>query len=347
MRWRRFWAAVCGIMTFLIVLFVLQPARMPDPFFRKVVARGSTPHSGTWERNFEVENAIPRFRVQTNLRGSAADLRIDLERENGFQFLHGWPIKKGLSRFSCGKDVAAGFYTIRVREDNVTGKYSIEIGGRAGITRWQKFLMLLVSIFALSGALNLWRRHRSRVGRPIPALAGSRSVFLATGIALFVVLFYLLLHEGGHALAAISFGSFDLSRSDFFGLYGNPHCGFNPKVQLANWQKAIRFIAGPLLPTLVGYILFAFWRTKWGTGLRGKSAIVDLFWSVTIFTIFFSHLGLLIPITRLGSDSDYSGFINHIPFARWQADALLLIVALINVYLLFRIVRHLVHLVKL
>ena len=89
MRWRWFWAAACGIMVFLTTFYVLRPYRIPDPIFRKVVARGSTPHSGTWEAKFEVKSTIPRFRVQTNLRGHAADLRIDLERENGFQFLHG------------------------------------------------------------------------------------------------------------------------------------------------------------------------------------------------------------------------------------------------------------------
>lgn len=343
MRRKRLLIAASGMVCFVVVGFLLRPSRMPNPLFRKVVARNGSPYSGTWEETFEVEDPIPRFRVQTNLQGHAADLRIDLERRDGLQFLHGFPIERGFTCFSCGNG-ARGVYTIRVREDHVTGKYSIEIGGRAGVTRWQKLLVLLVALFAVSGILYFRQRRRIRVGRSAPALAGSRFAFLAIGLGLFVLFFYLLLHEGGHALAAIAFGSFDLSRSDFIGLYGNPHSGVNPEVALADWQKAIQSIAGPLLPILVGYVLIAFWRSRWGTVARGRNVLLDIFWSFTIFTILVSSLGLLIPIIRLSPDGDYSGFVNFIPLARWQADALLLTIVSINVYLLCRIIPHLVKL---
>jgi hypothetical protein len=339
-RTRRLWLRVAGgILCFFVIGFLLRPSRMPDPDFRKTVDRGNTPYSGMWEENFEVKRPISRFWVQTNLKGHAGDLRIDIEEESGLQYLHGFPIERGLVRFSCGKDVH-GVYTVRVREVTVTGKYTIEIGGKAAVTRWQKLLMLLVSLFAVSGVLSFWQHRRSRTGRPVPVLAGARFAFLSIGLFLFVLFFYLLFHEGGHALASISFGSFDCSMSDFFGLHGFPHSSMNPEVVLTGWPRAIISIAGPLLPILMSYVLFVLWRSRWGTDLRGKSVLVDVFWSFTIFTFLVSCLGLLIPVIHLSSNSDYTSFVNHVPLARWQADGLLLLVVLANGYLLSSIVPH-------
>ena len=331
----------CGIVCFLMTTLLMGPSRMSDPVFHKIVARNGDPYTGAWEQDFEVKTAISQFRVQTRLEGHAARLRIDLEGKTGDQLLHEWPIRRGFTSFSCGKDVH-GVYTLRVREDGVTGRYSIEIGERAGSTRWQKSLVLFVSLLAVSGIVTSWQRYRSRVGRPAPALVASRALFLAIGLGLFLLFFYLLLHEGGHALASIVFGNFDLHRSDFFGIFGNPHSGINPAVRLAPWQSAIQSIAGPLLPIVIGYVLFAFWRSRRGTAYRGSSIFVDVFWSFTIVGILVSALGFLIPMTGVGPDTDYSGFANSGFLPRWQANALLLTIVLINACLLCRVVPGLV-----
>lgn len=319
---------------------------VPDPFFHRTAKRGSTPYSGTWEHTFEVAQPQPRFNVRIYSKRSTPQLSIDLESKTGIQLLRNFQIRTGHSRFSCGKDLPAGLYTIRVQEENVTGEYTIDISAKAAFSSWQKFLVLLGSLFALSGILYAWQKRRSAASRPAPALAPARFVFLSASLGVFALFLYLLLHEGAHALASISFGNFDLSRSDFFGLHGSPHSGIRPEIQLKDWQKAIQSIAGPFLPSLVGYIFFAVWRSKWGTRIRGKMTTVDIFWSFAIFFLLFAHLGLLLSMIGLRPDTDYSGFVNHVPFVLWQANTLLVLIASINAYLLYRTLSHLVKLCR-
>ena len=53
-------------------------------------------------------------------------------------------------------------------------------------------------------------------------------------------------HEGGHALAQIAFGHFDLARSDFWGIHGHPHSGGGMGPQLKSWQRLLISCAGPM-----------------------------------------------------------------------------------------------------
>ena len=270
-RWARsalIAAVVCGVASGAAVLFMLRPGRVSHLRYRNVVVRDE-PHSGVWEEQFEIDRTARRFVVRTGLRGAAEDLRLDLEKTNGgYQILGYWPIPEGVARFLCGRDVR-GLYTVRVREAGVVGTYSVEIGVDAGVTPWQMFLIVLTSLFALTGVVSAWLGHRFRGEAGSGQAAAWRLAFLASGVALFVLFVYLLLHEGGHALASIAFDNFDISRSDFFGLRGSPHSGVRGAGGLAGWQKAVQSIAGPLLPIVTGYILYAAWITRWGKGPEG------------------------------------------------------------------------------
>lgn len=309
------------------------------PLFSKVVSRGDAPYSGTWAEDFEVRTPTRQFVVHTQMRGQAADLRLDLREKNGPGIVRGAPIPSGSGAFSCARvanDTFQGTFTIRVREQQVTGKYSIEISPQeTGITPWQWFLFLFISLFVLTGAFTAWQYRRIRHGLPTPALLACRLAFLTIGMGLFVLFLYLLLHEGGHALAALSFGSFDLHGSDFFGLRGSPHSGVNPNVLLTPWQRAIHSIAGPLLPVFTAYLLFGFGRSKRGELLRGKSPFVDALWSLATLTLLASALGLLLPVTGLGTDGDYSGFVNSAPVPLWQANLFLLACVLFSAWLVY------------
>lgn len=244
-------AAACGIASFVVVLFLLSPGLFSRPCFRKVIVRDE-PHSGVWEERFQVDRPARRFQVRTRLRGDAENLRLDLERRDGHQVLGFLPIRKGAARFSCGRDVR-GVYTVRVRETGVVGMYSIEIGTAARVTTWQIFLIVLVSLFFLTGVVSAWLAYRDR-GAPVSGRAAAwRLAFLAYVLALLVLFVYLLLHEGGHALASIAFNNFDIRRSDFFGLHGSPHSGVRGAGEIAGWQRAVQSIAGPLLPILAAY----------------------------------------------------------------------------------------------
>ncbi len=316
---------------------------MPHSFFHKDVHRDSV-HSGMWQETFITDKVVPQFNVQTNFDGTASQLRLDLFGNNGIGILKGFPINRGQARFQCGRDLPAGVYTVRLQENNVLGSYMIEIGARFGITCWQKFLILLIGLFVASGAIYFWQNHRNITGGRTPILANSRRVLLVASLPLSVLFLYLLFHEGGHALASICFGFFDLSRSDFFGLYGSPHSGIKAGIQLSEWQKAIQAIAGPLLPSLAAYILFAFWRSEWGVQIRRTKSLVDLFSSFCLSALLFAHVGLVLAILRLNHDSDYSGFVDNFPAARWQADAFLLLILLVNGFLLWHVIPHLLKL---
>jgi len=44
------------------------------------------------------------------------------------------------------------------------------------------------------------------------------------------------------------------------------YSGIDPQHRLEAWQEAIQSIAGPLLPSLMGYVLFGIWGTSFGGG---------------------------------------------------------------------------------
>ena len=341
LRWRRFLIAGIGLTCFLVTFLYIKPSQMTNPLFWKDVNHEDIPHSDEWEEKFKLTTPIPKFHVQTYVEQNDADLRMDLVDGQGYDFLRGLPIKKGYTRFSCGGNVPAGVYTVRVHEANVKGKYRIEIGSKSGVTRWQKFLMLISILFVVSGVLYYWQRTKKHKGQAGRGFAVSRFFFLSVSLAVFVLFLYLLLHEGGHALASICFGNFDLSRSDFFGLWGDPHSGIRSDVQLMPCQTAIQSFAGPFLPSLTGYILFLLWRSGWAKELRKCREVVDLFWTFSLFMLLFPHVGTLLPMFGFRADGDYSGFVNNVPFSQWQANAILIVIAVVNGYMLCRIFPHL------
>jgi len=171
-----------------------------------------------------------------------------------------------------------------------------------------------------------------------------RTILSRVSVVLLVIFTYLLLHEGGHALASICFGNFDWSRSDFLGLAGSPHSGIRLDVELEPWQKAVQSIAGPLLPVLAGWVLFLAWRSARGKRIRFRSRFGDEVLSITILTLAVSSLGLLVPMAGWARDADYSGFIKNVPVGSWQANTALLLVVLTSMLILVSVVRHLVEL---
>jgi hypothetical protein len=111
---------------------------------------------------------------------------------------------------------------------------------------------------------------------------------------------------------------------------------------LEGWQRAVQSIAGPVLPTLAGLTLFAWWRSRWGERIRSRRAFADFFCSVGVVLLLFGYLGVSIPMAGLAADSDYSGFVNHVPLAPWQAKCALILPALVTAYPLYRVIRHVV-----
>ena len=81
-----------------------------------------------------------------------------------------------------------------------------------------------------------------------------------------------------------------------------------------------------------------------GAGREGAQRRSRLCWSATLFVLMLSCLGLVIPMAGLGADGDYEGFVTFAPCPPWLANGALLAVALVNGYLLWRMMPQLVQL---
>ena len=322
--------------------FVLYgPSPMAKPFLHKTVQRHSQ-STGVWEDTFSIDRSIPQLHVHTFSKVAGAGLSVDLDAEGGTSLLKDFPIIDGHASFSCGRELPPGQYLLRVHETNVIGNYLIEMGARSAVTWWQRLLLVLVSLAVVGAALCLPGLFRRTAGPTSPAFQVGRTILMWVAIVLFANFFYLLLHEGGHALASICFGNFDWSRTDLLGLTGAPHSGIRPEVELEPWQQAVQSIIGPLLPIFVGWVLFVAWWSAPGKRICTMRAVFDGFFSFSLLVLLVSSLGLFISLTGLRRDSDYAGFIDNVPVASWAANTILLLIGVISVAMLVPVVGHLI-----
>jgi hypothetical protein len=151
---------------------------------------------------------------------------------------------------------------------------------------------------------------------------------------------YPLVHETGHAIVLAQFGRFDVHETDFIGLWGTPHAGRTPGPSLGPWGEAVMSMAGPMLPNLVGYLMFGLWLIfrRW----FARSSARDVFWSGITACMLVAQIFAFVPMTGLVSDGDYDGYISNIPIPHWQANTFLLLFSAINAGIVLAIVKRLV-----
>lgn len=332
-------AVAAAIVAAAYAILQWQPG-MPEAFVRHAVTRAA-PSSQTQDVPFTVAQPIRCFHVHCPLRGSANDLRIGISGDNGLELLANLPVRPGDTRFTCGDGVPAGDYVLHVAERDVTGSYTIQVGPGPNVTTWQKALGLLALVWGLSGIWYLYAGYCVRRGRAVRWFSSARAIFIAASLLGFLLPAYLLAHEGGHSLAAAAFGAFEPARSDFFGLAGSPHAGLRVDAPLAGWQMGVISVSGPLLPTLVGWALFAGWRSARGRAIRCARPVLDLLWSFTTAGMLIGQFGCIIPIIGLGYDGDYSGLVDNVSIERWLINGVLLALGAVNAYLLWRLAPHL------
>jgi hypothetical protein len=316
------------------------------PIKRIVVYRGPAAYSGTTSHEFRLE----RFTDQLTVRvGNDAGQPVDVE----FVQASGKPLcrmrfgpgKVARYSFSVGRGFEAGSYTVRVVERELVGRYAIDLypGGSPAARR--RLLLVGVGFLAAGGWYAYVSGRRARY--PERVVRGARGVALCFGLAAALLVLYPLLHEGGHAIALAAFHRLDLSDTDFIGLGGEPHAGITPGPRLPAMQQWIVSLAGPALPTVVGYVLFLPWLSGRGRSLRNARPALDFFWSVLIAGFLFAWIGYLAPMTGLAGDSDYSGFVQGVGLSRWQANGILLVVMAANAAAIVAVVRHLLSLRRL
>lgn len=224
--------------------------------------------------------------------------------------------------FGLGRNIPPGTYTITLRQP-MEGK-----GGRAIVsaepprylTGWQIWSRTYVGVLVGSGiCAAFWRS-----GGPSRVRAPSVTAFHSLLLGLVLILIYLLFHEGGHALAQIWFGSFDLARSDFWGIHGHPHSGSAGGPPLKVWQQTVIGCAGPMLPMLVGFGLFSLWAGAVGRRLRRMRPMANLYFTAIVASLVFSEAfcGPAYLLGLLKAEGDLIGYVTRAGGPGWLASIL-------------------------
>jgi len=284
---------------------------------------------------FTTARAVEAFQVGIQRKASGEALAISISGDHGLV-----ASVSGVKAhsFGLGRNIQPGTYTVTLHQE-MEGK-----GGRAIIaaeqplylTGWQIWSRTYVGLLALSGICAMpWRRG---VNSRVRAL--SVTAFHSLLLGLVLILVYLLFHEGGHALAEITFGRFDLARSDFWGIRGHPHSGGTMGPQLKPWQQTVISCAGPMLPTLAGFGLFVLWGLPLGRKIRSLQPMVNLYFSATVAMLVFSE-AICGPTYLLGfitAEGDLIGHVSEAGGPVWLVKTLLWGSFLICAVILWRIV---------
>jgi hypothetical protein len=328
-------AVLAAALAFTLVRSGVVFLSMPDPGEALCVLE-TDEGAGRWSAQFRIEEPIEQLHVAVRPKGWGGAVLISLASSD-YTCLDRFR-QRGKACFTCGGEVPPGTFTLTVEQEAGHGGAVVAVAERPfGWTGWQILSLGLLCAAAISGALSWFTRRR-----PDTRLyAVSTHAFRALAIAIVCIAAYLLLHEGGHALAAAAFGRFDLSRSDFLGIHGTPHSGLNWEVPVRPWQRAIESFAGPALPTLVGMALFLAWRSRWGRHVRERSANVDLL-ATGVCTVLVLPFAVTVPAYMAGlvSDGDWRGFINNVPGPRALIYAVLACATAVCVGMLCRLVPH-------
>jgi hypothetical protein len=269
---------------------------------------------------FTTRRPAEMFHVAIQTKASGEALSISISGDQGC-IASASGIKA--SSFGLGRRIQPGTYTVTLRQE-VKGK-----GGAAVIageqpvyvTGWQIWSRTYVGLLVLSGiSVMLWRKS----GNP-RASACTIAAFHSLLLGLVLIFVYLLFHEGGHALAEITFGRFDLARSDFWGIHGHPHSGGTVGPALEPWQQTIISCAGAMLPTFAEFGLFVLWGLPLGRKLRSLGPMVNLYISAIVAGLVFSE-AVCEPLYLLGFITAEGDLIGHVTEAGgpvWLVKSLL------------------------
>lgn len=317
--------------------FVLAPLPSPPPIYQHGATAHPLPDKAITTETFHLDQALDNLtlRLQSNLSSGWVEVKV-LEDDSSASF--GLKDRHSSSvTFGFGKPFARGEHRLQITQmPGTEGTWRMQITQKPPITTTQRLLaaMLLASVSSLA-----WWGWTSRRPATQPAqVAGAAGIARLFGFALFLLLLYPAIHETGHNLALSAFGACDWSRTDFIGMSGTPHSGRAQGVDLQPWQTSIVSLGGPLLPTLVGFVLFALWKY---CRRISHSPLWEsmLLWTTALLLL--PQLTYPLLVTGIVQDGDYSGYIDNFPGPAWAGNLLLLVLAVVCAFLLVRIARRL------
>ena len=157
-------------------------------------------------------------------------------------------------------------------------------------------------------------------------------------------LLYTVIHEAGHILALKAFGAWGQGEASLLPLPGHmPHVSGDPSAHLAPWQIAVTALAGPLLPTFLGYLSFALLSFPPGSRCRAQYLWADVAWSLLTVMLVFPEAAMVpMLLTGVTQDHDYSLVVQNTGRLLWLANVGLGVSALANLFMAGKLVKDLI-----
>ncbi len=285
--------------------------------------------------SFTTPRAIGRFHVGVRPGARRERLSVSITGPAGLICR----VNTEATHFSCGLDIPADSFTATLKQETGYHGGLVVISDKdpQGRTGWQIWSRSCVGLLVASGVWAMVSRRSRDLRRRVVSVGVFQHLLLA-----FVLMFaYLLFHEGGHGLAELCFGRYDWATSDFWGIHGTPHAGGKAGPALEPWQQALISGGGPLLPTLAGWALFAVWSSGLGRNLRHRRPLLDLYGCATIGILVFPFVAVGGYLLGMLSDSDWIGFITHVPGPLWLVKAIAWGILVVNGFILWRVLPEL------
>lgn len=309
-----------------------------------VVHRQGLPSSAIHDVRFACRRTSDQIEVNVFPSFSQGRLEIDVLDAEG-QVLAGPYVVSGDKSGHWTLVTDGGFtqgqtFQLQCREYEVLGPYRLSISQPRVIIVAQRYLAGLVVLIAgllVTGVFRLLGIGGKRVLILCRVFGGS--TFLAS-----LLLVYTVVHEGGHILVLMSMAALDTSRTSVFPVNGQlPHAAAAPSAHLSPFELAAMAIAGPLLPTLLGYGSFAVWRSRFGRRWRAQRLRADIGWSLlTVILLLPEAVTTPLWLARVLPDKDYSLFVQNAGLPLWISSPALAVVALVNSVLAASLVKHFV-----
>jgi hypothetical protein len=298
---------------------------------------GSASASGS----FTTSQTIEKFHVRACPEAKRERLSLSFDANNIFQFTGTIAEPQ---EFGVGRMIPPGTYAVTLRQE--TGKHGgiVVILDKAtpstDMTGWQVISRAYLGLLVISGIWAFANRKSSNQRRRLSSALAFQYVFLG----FFVMFFFLLCHEGGHALAEIGFGRYDFAESDFWGIHGHPHSGGKAGPTLEPWQQGLITGGAVIAPTLAAWALFVFW---WLWLRRRRNQIVRLYCSVTVGMLNLQYIviagGVLLGIM---SNGHFDAFVDCMPGPEWLGIVISWWVLLVCALILWHIVPEIMRILK-
>lgn len=329
------------LMVAIVALWFLCPLPQPSAIKTVHVERSGSPSFTVVEERIVCVRMSEEILLRAFPRLSAGRVQIDFldldEKVIAAPFILTEDKRDSLTLVTDDGFPPGRTFRLRCTEQGVVGSYRLLIWQPWNITLGQRYIAV-VSILAVGLVV--------MTGLGVFGIGGTgiRRLRASFGWFLFLASFWLaypLAHEAGHVLALRIFDAWDPAGTSMLPVGGQlPHVSVNADTKLTPWQISVVAAAGPLLPTLLGYVSFALGMSPFGHRRRSQDPRVNIGWSLlTLILVFPQAVPASMFFPSAVPDGDYSLFIQNIAMPLWVAYSATVVVAVINLVITVWLVK--------